>query len=170
MFYILNRNGRIVASVNGPVDLEDLASRGETLVVSELSLPLDQLMVQGFPSKPIIVKKPSPIPLSKIELTTMAKDTDGDGLPELPADGRSKTSITATLYGAAGNLIQEPIEVRFRTSAGALSQRHVTTEHGRATVQLTASRETVMANVRASAEGFESSILDLEFIPVTKKE
>jgi hypothetical protein len=168
MYYILDKLGRIVGWVDGPVDADDLASRGESLVESELSLPLDMVEVVGFPSNPAIVEKKELPPSPKLELSTTAKDTDGDGLPELPANGKSKTSITATLRSAEGEVLDQPVTVLFRTSAGALSHRSVTAAKGKAKVSLTSSLETVEANVTASAEGFEPANLVLEFVPPGK--
>ncbi len=166
MFYILDKNGRVIATACQPVDVGDLASRGEILVTSELNLPLDQVEAIGLPAQPVIAEKKVRSSFSKIILTTTAKDTDGDGLPELPADGKSKRSITATLQDAEGNVINDPIEVQYRTSAGTLSSRSITAEGGKATVQLTSSRETVMATVYAFTGGFEPASLGLEFVPV----
>jgi hypothetical protein len=168
MFYILDKVGRIIGSADGPVDVEDLSSRGESMVTSELDLSPDRIEVVGFPTNPVIVEKKLPTSFPKIILTTTAKDTDGDGLPEILADGKSKASITATLQDAEGKVIQDPIEVHFRTSAGRLSRRSVTAQDGQATVQLTASRETVMASVSVFAKGFEPVNLDLEFGPPEK--
>ena len=165
MVYIVDRTGRIVSSADGPVNSEDLASRGESTVASELVLPLARLEVVGFPDSPTVVEKPSPAFSGTITLTTTAEDADGDGVPELPANGRSQATLTATLRDTEGREIQEPIDVRFRTSAGSLSRRTVSTENGLATVRLRASRETVLVSVRASAAGFEPANLDLEFVP-----
>ena len=165
MIYILDKNGRIVGSADGPVNVDDLASRGERIVVSELALPLGQLGVIGFPDSPTIIENRLPGFAGTITLTTTAEDADGDGLPELPANGRSQATVTATLRDIEGREIHEPIDVRFRTSAGTLSRRTVRTENGLATVRLTASRETVLVSVRAFAAGFESASLDLEFVP-----
>jgi hypothetical protein len=165
MIYILDKNGHIVGSADGPVNVDDLASRGESTVVSELALPLAGLEVVGFPTGPTIIERRLPGVVGTITLTTTAEDADGDGLPELPANGRSQTTLTAMLRDTEGREIQEPIDVRFRTSAGTLSRRTVSAENGLATVRLTASRETVLASVRASAAGFASADLDLEFVP-----
>src|SRR5262245_7854252 len=165
MYYIVNADGRVVASANRPVNQADLATRGEIMVASDVSLSLDQVEVQGFPSKPVVVEKRAPAPLPRLVLMTSAADTDGDGLPELPADGRSPADLTAILLDAGGAALQGPVEVQFRTCAGTLTRRNAVTKGGQATVQLRSSRETVMATVRVFAEGFEPASLSLEFVP-----
>jgi hypothetical protein len=166
MFYILDKLGRVIGSADGSVNTEDLASRGEVAVGSELILPIEEVEVAGSPAKPTLVQK-QPVTAPKIVLNTSAKDDDGDGIPELPADGKSKAEITATLYDALGEVVDEQVEVTFRTSAGVLFARWVNTKKGEAKVALTASNETVMASVSASAEGFEPASIEFEFLPMT---
>src|SRR5690348_1050358 len=108
MFYILNKAGQIIGSADGPVDVEDLASRGESIIASETNVPPDRAEVLGFPTNPIVAERKRLISAPKIVLTTAAKDADGDGLPEIPANGRTKAAITATLQDAEGGLLQEP--------------------------------------------------------------
>jgi hypothetical protein len=166
MFYILDKLGRVIGSADGSVNTEDLASRGEVAVSSELILPIDEVDVAGNAANPTLVKR-QVVNAPKIVLNTSAKDTDGDGFPELPADGKSKAEITATLYDALGTVVDEQVEVTFRTSAGVLFARWVNTKKGEAKVTLTAGNETVMASVSASAEGFEPASIEFEFLPVT---
>lgn len=168
MYYILDKTGRIVGSADGPVDANDLAARGEAAVSSELTLPIERVDVVGDPARPILVAKEIPA-LSQIVLSTSAPDADGDGLAELPADGESEAEITATLQDALGEVITDPVEVEFRTSAGALSSRSAVSKKGKASVDLTASRETVMASVSAWAKGFEPVSIEFEFLPVEKE-
>ena len=169
MYYILDKTGRIVGSADRPVDMNDLAARGEVAVTSELTLPIERVDVLGDPAKPMLVAKEIPA-LSTIVLSTSAPDTDRDGLAELPADGESGAEITATLQDALGEVITDPVEVEFRTSAGALSSRSAITKKGKASVELTASRETVMASVSAWARGFQPVSIEFEFLPVEKEE
>ncbi|MCE7989153.1 MAG: hypothetical protein DYG89_48990 [Caldilinea sp. CFX5] len=112
---------------------------------------------------PIGLEKKAP-PL-RIKLTTDAPDTDGDGLPEVVADGQSKATITAELRDIHGKVVPQTIPFTFRTTGGALSSRKVTAIAGRALVELTAALETVSVTVRATAEGAEEGSLVLEFIP-----
>ena len=112
---------------------------------------------------PSIGRKPFP---AKLSLTTDALDTDGDGLPELPADGRSQGTVFATIKAADGTVPRESVALLFKTTGGTLSARTVETAEGKAAVKLTSSTETVSAIVTASAEGVETGSLTFEFIPI----
>jgi hypothetical protein len=110
--------------------------------------------------------EPKPKP-SIIELTTDAKDTDGDGLPEIPADSESKATITATIKDAEDKVltrVKKPIT--FRTTRGILSARNVAPTKGKAKVTLTSILETVTATVTATAEGCRPARISIEFLPV----
>ena len=109
-----------------------------------------------------ISRKPNP---PKIYLTTNAVDTDNDGLPELTADGKSKAVITAEVKDSQGQLVQGELLLDFRTTGGSLSARRVTTQTGQATIELTASLETVLVTVTVSAEGVTPSSLSFELMP-----
>jgi len=165
MFYVLDKTGRVVGSSNSPVDPKDLAARGEVAVASDLDLPIEQVDAVGDPSRPTLVGRATPSP-PKIVLSTSAEDTDEDGLAELPADGESKATITAILNDGSGEPIKDQVDLMFRTSAGTLSARYVSTSKGKASVELTSSYETVMATVSASATGFEPASIEFEFLPV----
>jgi hypothetical protein len=164
MIYIIDRNGKVISSANGPVNEDDLATRGEMAVVSDLVLPLERAAVSGFPDQPAIVESAPPAQ-AKIILTTTAKDTDGDGLPEILADGQSQAQITAQLLDADGKPVKGAPVVQFRTTAGALSQRSVPCSKGKASVQLRANLDTVAVTVSAFADGFQGARLQLEFVP-----
>ena len=166
MYYIVDKHGQVIGSADGPVDANDLASRGERAIHSNLDLPPFHVELGGTPDQPTIVEIAAPPAGPEIVLTTSAEDRDGDGIPELPANGRSKVTIAATLQDEAGNVVSDPVEVQFRTSAGTLSHRTMRTDGGHATVQLTSSRETVTATVRVTAAGFAPAQLELEFAPV----
>jgi hypothetical protein len=97
----------------------------------------------------------------RINLSCDAKDTDGDGIPDIPAKTDASTTITATL-GSPG------IAVTFQTTHGTLSDRSVTTDKsGKVTVSLRASAETVPALVTATAPNFLPGTLAVEFRPAT---
>lgn len=165
MYVILDRTGQIIGTSDLPVNLDDLATRGETAVFSTLNLPLNQLEISGFPENPIVQAKAAPKPLLTLLLVSSAEDTDGDGFPELPADGKSQATIGVFLRDRNGQPVLDPVEVHFRTSAGALSHRKVIARGGKAGIKLTASRDTVMANLRVTAKGFEPAELTFEFLP-----
>ena len=164
MIYILNREGRVIATASNAVNEDDLATRGEVAVASGLNLPLERVAVEGFPGTPKIVELPQ-IARKEIVLITNADDHDGDGIPDLQADGTSQIAIVARTLRSDGELDPAPTRILFRTSGGALTQRFVETRAGEAAVILTASRETVQVQVTAEAEGFSPARLLLEFIP-----
>ena len=122
-------------------------------------LKLDQ---QGEPVG--IERKPS---LPKISLTTDAIDTDGDGIPELIADGSSRATIAIEVKTPKGEPVTEELTLLFKTTGGTLSARRVTTSTGQATIELTSSLETVSVTVEASAAGVASHSLEFEFMPST---
>jgi hypothetical protein len=114
-------------------------------------------------SVPIGVERKPTLP--KINLTTNAQDTDGDGLPELPADARSRATITAEVKDASGNIVNKEFILNFRTTGGTLSARRVEAKRGTATVELTSTVETIAVTVSASAEGTQSGSLTFELMP-----
>jgi hypothetical protein len=109
-----------------------------------------------------VERKPT---LPKIYLTTNAQDTDCDGLPELPADAKSKATITAEVKDAKGDIVHKDFILTFRTTGGVLSARRVEAKGGIAAVELTSTVETITVTVSASAEGTRSGALTFEFIP-----
>jgi hypothetical protein len=109
-----------------------------------------------------VERKPS---LPKLHLTTDAEDVDGDGLPEIVADGQSKATITAELKDPRGERVSEEIELFFKTTGGALSARRVRLTEGVATVELASALETITAQVSVSAEDVEGDSLTFEFMP-----
>lgn len=109
-----------------------------------------------------VERKPN---LPKVYLTTDAVDTDGDGIPELIADARSKVAIAIEVKNSNGEFVTEELTLNFKTTGGTLSARRVPIRDGQATVELTSSLETVSVLVEASAEGVEGSSLSLEFMP-----
>lgn len=108
-------------------------------------------------------RKPS---LPRIRLTTNAKDTDGDNLPELVADGKSKAIITAEVRDEQDRIVKRDFLVNLKTTGGALSARRVEAKAGRAEVELTSSLETITATVSASGTGLKDAVpLTFEFMP-----
>jgi hypothetical protein len=109
-----------------------------------------------------VERKPT---LPRIYLTTNAPDTDGDGLPELPADAQSQATITAAVKDAKGDVVNTDFLLMFRTTGGTLSARRVQAERGTAVVELTSTVETITVTVSASAEGAQEGSLTFEFMP-----
>lgn len=103
----------------------------------------------------------------QIKLTTDAKDRDGDGIPELPADGSSTAKIKANIYNLQGRVMKgKSVKVRFRVSRGAISMREGQTKDGVVEVELMSSVETTQSRIIATADAFESDAMIFEFIPV----
>jgi hypothetical protein len=120
-------------------------------------LKLDE---NGVPVR--LERKPT---LPTIHLTTDAPDADGDGLPELPADAKSKATITAEVRDVKGGIVNKDFVLNFRTNGGTLSARRLEAKGGTAMVELTSTVETVTVTVSASAEGTQSGSLTFEFMP-----
>ena len=130
MYYVVDAAGRVVGVTSYPPDEEDLRGRGERVVHSEANIPPDEAIVAGHPDQPRIARREA-MAEPRIQLEVSAEDADGDGVPELVADARSRADIVATVLDAQGQPLQAPVELTFRTTAGSLSRRTVTTEDGR---------------------------------------
>ena len=109
----------------------------------------------------------------KLMLTSDAKDTSPiDGIPQIPADGRSTTTITVQkksmvtgrpLTGASHNNL-----LNIRATGGTLSTHQVNLEKGQATLTLRSSTETVMAEVRVWAREIpQPATINIEFAPTS---
>lgn len=107
-----------------------------------------------------------------LELSTDAPATSPiDGIPEVPADGKSKVTITVQKVSAASGRpltgARHNNRLHIRTTAGTLSARQVNLEKGQASFTLRSSTETVVAEVRVWAEELpQPAMLRCEFAPV----
>jgi hypothetical protein len=108
----------------------------------------------------------------RLDMTvTTAARSPIDDIPELPADGVAEATIVVqkrtsdsdrALTAASHNNL-----LTIRTTAGTLSERQVALRRGRAEFKLRSSVETVVAEVRVSADGItEPAIARIEFAPV----
>jgi hypothetical protein len=166
VYYILNEKEQVIGQISYEPDLKDLKFRGQRAVPeAEISRELKDTYVNRpvRPLEVIRVREPA------IVLHTKATDSDGDGLAEVPADGTTKTAFTVEIRDQKGKLTREAVKLLIRTTAGALSAREVTTSNGKASFTLKSSVETVIATVTATAKGFQSGTIALEFIPVPPK-
>ncbi|MEM0995723.1 MAG: Ig-like domain-containing protein [Bacteroidota bacterium] len=106
-------------------------------------------------------------PRPSIHLSTDAPDTDGDGMPELKADGKSQATINIQLMsGQKQHRAAE--EIKLSTTGGKLSKRVLTTtKTGKAKVTLTSIQETITITVTASGlkEDMHSDSLTFELMP-----
>ena len=101
----------------------------------------------------------------RIKLTSDLSDRDGDGLPELPADGEAVAHVQASLYDDDDQVVTASTPIRFKVSRGSVSRREVKTTKGVAEVEVRSVTETVRIRITASAEGFKPGVLDVETIP-----
>lgn len=83
------------------------------------------------------------------------------------ADGKSATTLTATVRDGAGNLAADGTSVRFTTSLGTLETDAASTQSGVARVQLTSAATAGTATVKATAfvgsGGSSAGLLTVEF-------
>lgn len=163
MFYIINSRGQVVGTSDVAVSAESLAAAGARAIESDLALPHDAVTVTDLAARPRIIVTPV-APIRLLTLSTTLADRDGDGVPELPADG-SSADLVVVATTAEGEAIAEQVAVTFRTTGGRLSTRTATTKKGKATVTLTSGHDTVTIEVSASSPGFETARLQLELVP-----
>jgi hypothetical protein len=95
-----------------------------------------------------------------------------DGALEIPADGTSAATFTVQKRSlASGRALtgsQHDNLVTIRTTAGTLSARQLRLQSGKATFTLRSSLETVVAEVRVTAERIPGqSTLRIEFAPTS---
>lgn len=109
-----------------------------------------------------IVRKPQP---PRITLTTDAVDTDGDGMPEIPADGESKARIFINIKDVGGQPHLEETTLFLRTTGGRLSARRILTSNGKAEASLTSVLETITITVSVRAENMEEVAITFELMP-----
>ncbi len=159
MYYIFNREDKVIGRASRKPNVQDLASRGQR-AVEESALPPGLKDAYLRPSVRKIERTRA------LSLETQARDADGDGIAEIPADGKTKSEMTVTLAIEEDSTPSQPIRIRIRTTAGTLSHREVVTKEGKASFTLTSSLETVTAHVSASTEGFQPAMLELEFTPL----
>jgi hypothetical protein len=106
-------------------------------------------------------------PKLAIRMSTDAPDTDGDGMPELPADGESTATITIQMMDGQKQHKGEA-EIKVSTTGGRLDKRVVkTNKQGRASVQLTSVKETITITVSAAGltEDYQKDSITFELMP-----
>jgi hypothetical protein len=113
-----------------------------------------------------------PDPGVRLDLAvTTAARSPIDNTPELPADGRSEATIVVQKRAvesdrALTGVIHDNL-VTIRTTAGTLSQRQKAMRQGRAEFTLRSSTETVIAEVRVSADRIaQPASTRIEFAPL----
>lgn len=106
-------------------------------------------------------------PRPAIKLSTDAPDTDGDGMPELKADGKSTATINIQMMDGQKQYKGE-VEVKLSTTGGRLDQRVVkTNKQGKASVKLTSVPETITITVSAAGltEDLHTDQITFELMP-----
>ncbi len=103
--------------------------------------------------------------LPYIDLAIDAPDHDGDGIPEMRADGKSTVTITASIRDEDGSLITNAKnEIHFLTTGGVLSDRIVKCRGGVAKTELRSVKETLTPTITAFSEGMRKGEVNVEFV------
>ncbi len=109
-----------------------------------------------------LVKK---INLPHIDLSTEIPDHDGDGIPEIKADGKSKVTITASIRDEEGKVLTHASNnVHFLTTGGVLSDRIVKCKNGVAKTTLQSVKETLTPTITAFTDGVRKGEMKIEFV------
>ncbi|KYH34447.1 bacterial Ig-like domain (group 1) [Clostridium tepidiprofundi DSM 19306] len=89
----------------------------------------------------------------QIKIEFDCKDTNGDKIPDIKADGATNTQVTAIICDKEGNVVKDAEGIiRFDTTEGGMAQDERTIENGKASIQLTSKSsltKDVIANVSA---------------------
>jgi len=109
-----------------------------------------------------LVRKPI---LPYIELSIDARDHDGDGIPEMKADGKSKVTITASVRDEEGKVVTNASNlIHFLTTGGVLSDRTVKCKNGVAKTTLQSVKETLTPTITAFSDGIREGEIKVEFV------
>jgi hypothetical protein len=109
-----------------------------------------------------LVKKES---LPFIDLSIDAPDHDGDGIPEMKADGKSTVTITASIRDEDGKIVTSAKnEIHFLTTGGVLSDRIVKCKNGVAKTSLQSVKETLTPTITAFTDGVRTGKMQVEFV------
>jgi hypothetical protein len=100
-----------------------------------------------------------------IDLSIDAKDHDGDGIPEMKADGKDTVTITATIRDEEGKVVTSAKnDIHFLTTGGVLSDRVVRCKNGVAKTTLQSVKETLTPTITAFTEGVRTGSMQVEFV------
>jgi hypothetical protein len=109
-----------------------------------------------------LVKKAA---LPRIDLAIDAPDNDGDGIPEMKADGKSRITITASIRDEEGKIVTNANHIiHFLTTGGVLSDRTVKCKSGVAKTTLQSVKETLTPTITAFSEGIRTGEIKVEFV------
>jgi hypothetical protein len=111
--------------------------------------------------KELVRKESLPI----IELSIDAPDHDGDGIPEMKADGKDVVTITASIRDEEGKIVTSARnDVHFLTTGGILSDRVVRCKNGVAKTTLQSVKETLTPTITAFTDGVQTGKIQVEFV------
>ncbi|HHG85767.1 MAG TPA: hypothetical protein ENJ82_13550 [Bacteroidetes bacterium] len=104
-------------------------------------------------------------PTLSLKITTDLEDTDGDGMPELKADGVSKAKLKVQVYDGL-KLKKTNAKIKLSTTGGRLDARIFDLKNqNQFTASLQSTTETITITVTASAEGMHADSLTFELMP-----
>ena len=113
--------------------------------------------------KPVSIERKPPRPY--IRLSSDATDRDGNGVPEIIADGKAQCNITASVRDSNGDVLTSfDGMVTFRTTGGVLFDREVKCVNGEARTALRSVEETLTPRITAAAPGCITGGMDIEFV------
>ncbi|WP_455392321.1 Ig-like domain-containing protein [[Eubacterium] cellulosolvens] len=150
----------IIRAENINPNLMDFYVEDDITIANEIFKYELKFSSSGEPKQ--LVKKPH---LPYVDLSIDARDHDGDGIPEMKADGRSKVTITASIRDEEGKIVTNASnEIHFLTTGGVLSDRTVKCKNGVAKTTLQSVKETLTPTITAFSEGIREGEIKVEFV------
>ena len=141
-------------------DLQEFHVDDDENVANEIYKYEIKFNSSGAPKE--LVRKPT---LPRIELAIDAPDHDGDGIPEMRADGKSTITITASIRDEEGKILTRAgNEIHFLTTGGVLSDRTVKCKNGVAKTTLQSVKETLTPTITAFSDGIQTGEIKIEFV------
>ena len=151
---------KVVPADRGNPNLMEFLVHDDETVANEIYKYEIRFSSSGTPKE--LVRKDE---LRHIDLSVDALDHDGDGIPEIGADGKSKVTITASIRNEEGAVVTGATnEVHFITTGGILSDRIVKCQGGVAKTTLTSVKETLTPTITAISKGVRTGKIKVEFV------
>lgn len=145
---------------NPPPDIGYFFTPNDATIANELRA---YQLIFNKRGKPESVERKPPKPF--IHLSTDARDRDGNGIPEIIADGKQQCYITASVRDQSGSLLTYFAEpVTFKTTGGVLFDREVKCKNGVAKTTLRSVEETLTPTITATAPGCVPGDIEIEFV------
>lgn len=92
------------------------------------------------------------IPTYTLEITTSAVDTDGDGYPDIEANGTDSCTVTIRKLDNQGVISEGTDEIWVSTTNGRINFIHGNLVNGQKVITLISSTETVLADIKIIAK------------------